>query len=952
MKKLQRLKELILQHVQPDKILVDLLGENIADFSDGDELQIFCPMHNSDWDKPESGKSRSFSLNKQSLFNCFSEACNARGRNIVQFTEQFFKKSYEKTLRWLYHNYVRPTIPTRKLKAWHETLLDSPSVLKYLKRKRGLKKETLRRFMLGFDGDRITIPVFNEFGMCINVRRYSFSSHTRQKMISYKGKNPKRRYGGIYLFPVDNLVRQKTNSVLVCEGEWDCLLANQLGYNAVTATSGAGKWPEGLDSLFSGKVVRIVYDVNDVSQGKKSHVGQLGAQKIAERLSAQARSIKIVELPLDKEGGDLSDYFLEAEYSKKDFKELVEGTKYFSKSNAVKQVSSKWLKVPLDRASEAKLARTPIEMDCMVVGKDLSPYFVPRKVKVKWGGSDETEIVTIPLRGDERTLRFIGCSAEGLEIALRRFLGIGPRAEVEFEVLTQATVEEIWIAPAMNFQDTEEKYVLRRAYHLGHGIETNRMYRMKGYTYAHPANQKAVHFIEEAEPIHDAIETFAPTDTIGKSLSERFGRKRDGLEASIFAIEDWLSRNITKIRQRPDLHLAVDLVFHSPLSFYFNGEYVHKGWLEAIIIGDTRCGKGYVAERLSRFYRMGEVVSGENSTFAGLVGGVQQTDGKRWILSWGKIPLNDRRLVIIDEASAMHIETIGRMSRLRSEGIAEVVKIISEKTRARTRLLWLSNARSGKPMNTYNHGVETLLELMGSTEDVSRFDFALTVASSEVPSRVINAPPVNTKDGDEYSAEDFQNLIRWTWSRKPEQVHFTQKATRLILKLAIEMGKRYSSTVPLVQAENMRIKLAKISAAIAARVFSTDESYQNLVIKNIHVKMAHEFLRSIYSKPSMAYDLFSDSDKERSELRNEDLVEKLIMSIGRYSLHLVEGFLDQKEVTVEDVADFISKDRFEAKELVGKLVRLRCIVRERGYYVKRSPFIHLLRQLRGRLRNE
>jgi DNA replicative helicase MCM subunit Mcm2 (Cdc46/Mcm family) len=160
--------------------------------------------------------------------------------------------------------------------------------------------------------------------------------------------------------------------------------------------------------------------------------------------------------------------------------------------------------------------------------------------------------------------------------------------------------------------------------------------------------------------------------------------------------------------------------------------------LDILVLGDTRCGKGYVAQGLSRHYGLGDIASGDSCSFAGLVGGLQQIRNS-WRITWGLLPLNNNRLVIIDEASSMSPDDIARMSRIRSEGVAEIVKIIRESTQANTRLIWLANPRSGRPILSYNTGVQAVKELVGAVEDISRFDIVLTLATNEVPSEVINA---------------------------------------------------------------------------------------------------------------------------------------------------------------------------------------------------------------------
>jgi hypothetical protein len=411
---------------------------------------------------------------------------------------------------------------------------------------------------------------------------------------------------------------------------------------------------------------------------------------------------------------------------------------------------------------------------------------------------------------------------------------------------------------------------------------------------------------------------------------------------------EWQSRHITKIKERPDLHIAIDLVFHSVPSFYFNNEYIHRGMLDALIIGDTRCGKGYVTERLSKFYGVGEVASGENCTFAGLVGGLQQV-GKQWIVTWGLIPLNNERLVIIDEASALSEEEFGHMSRVRSEGVAEISKIVKEQTQANTRLVWLSNPRSGRPLRSYNTGVEAIKELIRNNEDISRFDFALTVATDEVSSEVINTlqEVEDLDDKGRFPNHLCRQLIIWAWSRSPDQIVFRKRAVNEVLKESIAFGKRYSSEIPLVQGENIRVKIAKIAAAVAARTFSTDKSGERIIVAPHHVKFATSFLRMIYGKSSMGYDLFSKTSAAASVIVDKREVKKTLRTISQNPSVLISGLLEMHHITKQNLTDFLG-DPTLAQILITKLIGLRCLVQEGNAYIKNPRFTTLLKNMRSK----
>jgi hypothetical protein len=123
-----------------------------------------------------------------------------------------------------------------------------------------------------------------------------------------------------------------------------------------------------------------------------------------------------------------------------------------------------------------------------------------------------------------------------------------------------------------------------------------------------------VHVFTEEKKIKSDSETFKLTKEKHQKLMHF---NKQGL--SVNQIYEYLEKlylsyahNVTKIYDRFDLHLAIDLAFRSVLSFKFDNEIVHKGWMDIMIIGDTRCGKGYVAEKLSAYFNLGEVISGDN----------------------------------------------------------------------------------------------------------------------------------------------------------------------------------------------------------------------------------------------------------------------------------------------------------------------------------------------------
>ncbi len=288
------------------------------------------------------------------------------------------------------------------------------------------------------------------------------------------------------------------------------------------------------------------------------------------------------------------------------------------------------------------------------------------------------------------------------------------------------------------------------------------------------------------------------------------------------------------------------------------------------------------------------------------------------------------------------------MSRVRSEGVAEISKIVRESTQACTRLLWLSNTRDGRSIMEQNCGVMAIKQLVGANEDISRFDFAITVATNEVPSDIINTVNVDRMDdGDKYPQDLCRSLVLWAWSRRPEQVRFSKLAVDEIIREAIEFGSRYSSKIPLVQAENIRVKIAKLAAAVAARTFSTDDTGELVLIEPTHVQAACQFLRLIYEKPSMAYDVFSQTAISTATIANPDPINDIFKDIGDHREAVIDGLLEVHRVTTDNLTDYIG-DPLHAKTVIGELVKIRCLTRIEGgnWYLKNPAFTEWLRSNR------
>src|SRR5207249_477339 len=91
--------------------------------------------------------------------------------------------------------------------------------------------------------------------------------------------------------------------------------------------------------------------------------------------------------------------------------------------------------------------------------------------------------------------------------------------------------------------------------------------------------------------------------------------------------------------------------------------------------------------------------------------------------------------------------------------------------------------------------------------------------------------------------------------------------------------------IPIVEPADQRLKLARLSVALACRLFSTPDG-KEVTVTIDHVEYVVAWLNQIYSNPYMAYHEYSRYQKEADkELEGEEKV-KVIATIAKLPLAL------------------------------------------------------------------
>jgi 5S rRNA maturation endonuclease (ribonuclease M5)/predicted transcriptional regulator len=892
------------------------------------EHRCLCPFHN-DTSKPN------FDVNlTKGVWYCY--VCQ-EGGNVVDF----YKKHTGKTARDFAIEYGILHVEDTYTDKCHKALLGGHSdIKKYLSDKRGLDESDITLMKLGYDekAERITIPIKDRYGVTLNMRKYKPDADI--KMMSYK-----KGYGSARLFPIYPNDITKKDKFVLCEGEWDCMLLNKMGLPAMTVTGGAGHWKSNWTEDFNikDKEIYIIFDCDEP--------GRKGAKRIADILS-EHNKVKIIDMKL-KNKEDITDFFITYKKSPKELFSIIIDTDFYISS----EVNEDYHETTLNEASKHGYYNSKIMFKGIVVGKDLSPYQIPHKLEIECKSSGSKEYCNfcglsngyseVEINNREDILECTGVNKQQLLGTVRKVAGIYRKCQGAIIVKeAKRNVEDIKIIPEIDFADNLEdsEYVVRKAFYLGNKIKANQTYLLYGTTLPDPKNQQVVHVIDKAIPIKDNIEEFKLDDDTKKRLSI-FKLNGKSIKERLGAIYKDFTYNVTNIYQREDLLTAYDLVYHSVLSFDFLGHREKKGWCEVFVVGDSRTGKSNTIKELIRHYKAGERVTAEGSSFAGLVAGLQQTQNK-WTLMWGKIPLNDKkiplndkRIITIDESHSMKREEWGELSDIRSSGIAEINKVQQQKTTARTRKIFIANPPS-KRLVEYNYGVMSMKEIIGQNEDISRFDFALAVADTDVPDKEINKDYHGVEVPHVYTERACHELVMFAWSRKPENIKFENDAVQRILEVSNEFAKTFSKAIPLVQGAEIRVKIARLSVALATRLYNVDKTGENVIVTKDFVDYIRQYLMHIYSKDGFDYLEYSIQRKKEATLEDKEFIRNLVNE------DTVTVLIDSPQFSISDLCDILDKDRSEVRGIVSKLMRIGAIRKRYSLYRQTPALIVYLKKIR------
>lgn len=908
-----------------------------------DEVKTRCPFHDD--------KNPSCAVNiRKNVFKCHAAGCGADG-DIVTLLAKVLKTT--RRVMWAdlstrYDFEESKVIDSSVVERWHESIWAAAPMLKELYA-RGITDAMIREHRLGFDGHRIMIPVYNAAGFVVNVRQYLPGAPGPEKMRNKRGHSKMR------LYPIAQL---KYETIIICGGEMKAIvtaaLLNAHGIGAITATAGEGNWETEFNKSFMGKRVYVCYDID--AGGRK------GADSLCARLKKDVKWIGRIDLPLDVDKyphGDVNDYVGQEHKTDDDFIDLIEATdEWVSEAEFAKPDTDDVIVLHVSDASKAEYTGKRICVKGNVAAIDTAPYVIPKKLTVTCERNQEgcsqcpvfvetpdaVGRVTLTLRPESPAiLDMVAMPKKVQRDALIEGLKMPTCKSVDFTPVEYYNVEDVRLSPQLEIGSRGIDDVLQPALCVGHGLETNASYEFTGRMFPHPKTQQSILLISKATPTLDTLSTYQPAADELEPLKifQPDDWTVEAIEAKLKCIYDDLSANVTHIFERQPLHLMLDLTYHSTLLFSFDGKPT-KGWVETLVAGDSSQGKTETVLRLMQHYGLGERIECKNATVAGLLGGLQQI-GSRWFVTWGVIPMHDKRLVVLEEIKGTSTDVIGKLTDMRSSGVAEIPKIEKRRTHARTRLVMVSNPRSDRPLSMYNFGIEVVKELIGALEDIRRFDAVLLVSAGQISSDKLNTlQQYRPEVPHVYTSGLCRSLILWAWTRTLEQVKFTDDAITMILSEATRLCSEFTEMIPIVDRGSMRFKLARLAIALACRTFSNDDT--GVLVRKCHVKYISKFLETTYADTVFGYKDFSSAVALSNTLLSPDILKTTILQTP-FPSDLVKNLLYTNEIELRDICDWCSWDRNEGLQLLSLLVRKHAFIRDGVGYRKSAPFIAFLKDL-------
>lgn len=837
------------------------------------ETAVCCPFPHhteSGIEYKETNPSAHINLDK-GLFHC--KVCD-KGLSEIAFIAEVFGCSYESAVK------ISKMFTTKEDKyTWQNNTLSDEIKQKCLDL--GISEQVIEELQIKTEiGDEISFPVFM-YGKVVDVRSYRPQDRAN-KIRSRVGTTA----GMIIPFDIWRETPE-TKWTIICAGEKDMAVTRSHGFNAITLTGGEKALPK-LINPFKNRKIAICYD-ND-------EAGLAGANTLAAFLMPYAQEVRVVtgfHEVCKEHGEDLTDFFTKYNGTKQDLQQYILAAPVFTFEQAREEQLKRRPLISLLEASKPQYINRVVQSNVQVVATFEKAMPVPTTIYAKKLNSSGDPKYNQMLVGEERTwelsentcqdiLKLVDNNFTEAQIRdnTRELLGISKfERDIKIERPTKDTVYQCNVTDLFEATTKDIATIEFTAYVLRKRLESGKKYLITYKLVPHPyKGQQLIMVILDVEEACDSITNFKITDEVKKNL-DLF----KGLEGSVTSRLHTLSEMVKGYIGYDgynSLIQAIDLSYHTVLEFDFGSFKNVRGYLDTLIVAESRVGKSSTAEALQKLYGLGAFTSlaGNSATIPGIIGGSTKVNGNYQTRA-GLIPMNHRGLVIFEELAKCNGNLIRELTDIRSSNQVRIARVSGTLTLpALVRMITLTNVKNTstkiKPINSYPNGIDILVELIGSPEDIARYDIMLILG--EQGNKVINPfwEPVTP-----FEPEAYQTRIRWVWSRTVDQVVIDNEVGRYILDSCNKLNTEYDSHIKIFGTEAWK-KVARLAIAIAGYLVSTDSTYEKIIVTKEHVDAAIKYLVECY-------------DNGTFKLKEYVAMEKLYNTIDDNGVALLQDLYNQ-----------------------------------------------------------
>lgn len=885
--------------------------QNFVHFVQQEENQAYalCPFHKE--------KVPSFTVN-ENTHQWFCHGCG-EGGGYVSFLQKFLEISKADAMQIANDWQVGKDLPfpSQQLVDEAHVCLKSNEFAYKLLCSWGISEKVIDRYKIGFSNaeQRFYFPIKTKYDFLVNVRKYMPPQYREgktkaPKCLGITGCNDAR------FWPLEAFEKE---TIFIVEGEKDCLVAISQGLNAVTSTGGANI-PATDYSIFRGKKVYIMTDSDEA--------GDNIASKYVDIISGQTNTIKRIRLPVK----DFTDYFVK--YGDANVLQFASMADYDLKSEQVRA-----RKMTLTENESVDSIGERVLFDNMIVtGSDPKTYAIPCVVCLKCSSSDDCKKpcklyggkTSVELEFEDRDLIHMIDSTDKrmYDLAIKacsckRVTAIPTRYINAQRIIFQEKASLLGGLEDASFEPRYGFYLYDRE-----RLSPTAKYTFDARKITDPRSQKVYYSIKNAEI--DDQEFSEPIDV--NYFASIANKHTDVISFLDEHYKAWMAD--CRVYGRLDLFSSYMLTMCSVTEVPYRSGTI-KGTLDTIAIGDTRTGKSLLAQNMLKKLNMGGYVNGENARMTGVLGGVVRL-GDSWLITWGAIPLNDKGFLTIDEATGLTVEDISQMSSVRSSCVATINKVVRGEARARTRLFWIANSRSGKNTNEYFwKGFGAFQEFIPVNEDQARFDLVVGASRDDID----NVMDIDSKPLNNDILQKYRNLIYGAWTIDCEYIKIEDY--NHLHKVTSTLCEAFRGGTLLIK-EAAYEKVLRVSAALSILSGSFDDQ-MNLVITNKMIDWASQYLSYIFTRSSIDYNYYVKKIQEEERLMRENTDYATALCTQYPALRVL---LNNSKFKGTQMAEVLGIDKDVVSKLLSQML-LKGLIRMStgGLYSPSVSLINIIRSL-------